>query len=122
MASIAEVVKRLEELTAARKIQWRRMDAPSSVAVGTDSRVPAFFGATFKGRHVGVYEERFRAFDIETETSYWSNRYVLAFFDESWEIAWEAPTMPGVGRLYDAIKYQNADVDSILNDIMEKSD
>ncbi|HEX8209068.1 MAG TPA: hypothetical protein VF584_02695 [Longimicrobium sp.] len=118
MPSIADVVKRLEELTTSRKLQWSRIEPPDSIAVGTDSKILAFFTATFNGRHVGIYEERYRGFDIDSETSYWTSREVLVFFDISWDVTWEAPTTPGIARLYDAIKYQKADVDTIMNDIL----
>lgn len=118
MANIADVAKRLLELTQSREIKWEQLEPPSAVAAGTDSKIVGFFGATFNGRHVGVYEDRYKGFDADTESSYWTNRYVLVFFDRNWDIAWEAPTTAGVARLYDAIKYQKADVERIMGDIL----
>jgi hypothetical protein len=122
MANIADVAKRLLEHTTSRKLKWEQMEPPDAVAVGTDSKILTFFGTTFNGRHVGVYEERYRAYDVETDAQYWTTRHVMMFFDSGWEVGWEAPLTPGVSRLYDAIKYQKADVDAIMKDILSEDD
>jgi hypothetical protein len=121
MPSISDVIKRLRQLTEDEVLHWTSQTPPASIATATDSTIVGFFGVTYKHHNLGIYEDRFRGYDPDHDSSYWASRIALVFFDDSWNIAWEAPRVPGLDQLYDAIKYRAANVDAILKDIVDDS-
>jgi hypothetical protein len=115
-----QVITKLNRLTQEGKLKWERMQPPASLTSGTDSKVFDFYGTRYKGRNIGLYEERYQAFDDEYfHRSYWTDKEVLAFFSDEWQKEWEFPIGAGVLELLTSVKYQIAGVDSFISDLLE---
>ena len=119
---IIKVISKLNRLTQEEKIEWDRMDPPDSLTAGTNDIIFKFYGSEYKGRNIGLYEERCRAFDESFDSSYWAQRLVLAFFSDDWVKEWEFPEKPGIGELLKSVEYQVVGVDTVIDEILKTDD
>jgi len=120
---IIQVITKLNRLTQEGKIQWKRMKPPANLITGTDVKIFDFYGTKYKGRNIGLYEERYQGYDDDFfYGTYWTDRLVLAFFSENWGKEWEFPKSTGIYELLTSIKYEVADVDTFMDEILKDSD
>ena len=120
---IIQVITKLNRLTQEKKLEWMRMDPPVSLLAGTDEKIFDFYRTKYKNRNIGLYEERFQSYDDDfSHKTYWTQRLVLAFFSEDWEKEWEFPQSTGLSELLISVKYQVADVDSFIDEILKDND
>jgi hypothetical protein len=108
-------ISKLRSMTETGKQKWEKMKPPSNLTSGTDDIISAFYGTIYKDRKIGIYEERFRSYYPEYHEFYWSDRIVIAFFNEEWEKLWEFPQISGDIELLKAVEYQVADVNNIVD-------
>ena len=120
---IIKVITKLNRLTQEGKIKWERREPPPSLVTGTDSKIFDFFATNYKGRNIGLFEERYQGWDEDYfHGAYWTDRLVLAFFSTAWEKEWEFPKSPGIYELLTSIKYQVAEVETFMNDFLKEDD
>ncbi|MEW6586734.1 MAG: hypothetical protein AB1442_14150 [Nitrospirota bacterium] len=118
-SKLIQFATKLNRLTQEGTIEWSRMDPPDSLTKATDDKIFHFFGARYKGRNLGLYEERYQTYGDYDELI-WTQRWVLAFFDDEWEEAWRFPSIQGIPELAESVMYNVADVDSIIDDLLSE--
>jgi hypothetical protein len=117
---LSAFVSQLNRLTKEGQIKWKSQRPPHSLVESRDSegRITYFWGAKYMGKNIGVYEEKYRAYNEDTDSSYWESRPVLGFFGENWELEYEKLHIMGMWDLIDTIKYQLAEVEEFLDKIL----
>ncbi len=113
------IVSKLNRLTQEGKLIWESRDVPKALTIATDDMIVSFYGATYKGRNLGIYDERYESYNSDFDRCFWSTRLVLAFFSKEWRKEWEFPQTPGVGELFQSVQYQVADIGGTISDFLE---
>jgi hypothetical protein len=116
---VIAVVSKLNRLTQEEKLNWESREAPKALTTATDDRIVNFYGATYKKRNLGIYEERYQSYDPEFDRPYWAGRLVLALFSDDWRKEWEFPHAPGISELFQSVQYQVADIGGTMNDFLK---
>ena len=119
---LIKAVSKLIRLTQEKKLKWEKMNPPSDLFEGTDSVVPYFYGVRHKENNLGLYEIRFKAVDPNTENIYWADDVVLSVFAEDWTRVWDFPEKSAVYDLLRSIRYQIADVDGLIDSLLNDAD
>lgn len=122
--TIALIVK-LNRLTSIGEIKWAAADPPASLVLGTDDRIPLFMGTFYKGKMVGLYLKRFQDYDGERDRLYWSERVVLAIFDQAGRCLWETFSQySALMDLYETVRRKVSSVDEFIDELLsdEKGD
>lgn len=112
-----QLVIQLNRLTSLGEIDWDVRQPPASITAGTDSVVPFYLEANYKGRRYGLYQIRWRAYDGEHDTMYWTESVCLVVLDLSGRVLWE---VTGVAPLWDLLSTARGriiNIDDLLNDL-----
>lgn len=113
------LIVKLHRLTAEDKITWAVAEPPRSLWKGTDDQFPLFFRAAYKGSRFALYERRYQAFNIDTESLYWTDTIVLAILDPSDRVLWATrDATTAIYNFYETVRRKVADVDDIIDDIL----
>lgn len=115
----SKVISKLNRLTQEGVVTWRRTDPPKSIMTGTDDHIFNFYLAKYKGKYIGLYEERYQNYSMDLDNYYWAKRTVLALFSPSLEKEWEFPVLAGTEELKESVQYQVADVDVFVSDFLD---
>ena len=116
---IISVISKLNRLTQEGKIEWKRIHPPENLTLGTDEKIVDFFATSYKDRKIGLYEERYQAYDGDYDQSYWTSRWILAFFSGSWDLDWVFPHKPGIFELLESVRYKITGVDEIIDEFLD---
>jgi len=121
---IMRAISKINRLTQEGEIKWTKAEeAPKCLTTGTDDKILNFYLTSYENRNLGIYEERYQAWDGYSERFSWEQRIVLAIFDSDWkQREWEFPQKPGLYDLYRSVEYQVADVDSFLGSLLSDSE
>lgn len=123
MASATEwvdVVSKLNQLTLEGRLEWERMDPPAAISSGVNDRVFNFFGTTYRGRRLGIHEERHQTYHDDLDRYIWQRRVVLGFYTDDWELQVEAPEVSGLQELYETVKHQEAELDGFVESLLKE--
>ena len=105
--------------TTEGNISWKSEEPPRSLLSGTSDIIEDYFVTVYKGQNLAVFERRYREFDVDTETSYWTTRDSLAFLDASHSITWESSDQSArLSTLVKVAKESAADVNGILDSLL----
>jgi hypothetical protein len=117
--------KKLEQLirvlireTTEGKISWEASDPPGSRVTGTDDIIEEYFETTFKGQEIAVFERRYRGFNPDNESEYWTSDYSFAFLSNG-AMTWETEDSRLLFPLFKVAKESAADVDGILDSLLK---
>jgi hypothetical protein len=114
-----QLIIKLNRLTAAGAITWHVTDPPRELARGTDDFIPLFIESVYKSQRFGLYQVRYRSFDGERETFFWTERIVLSLLDDSSRSLWEVSEYsPLLVDLFDSVRRKVANVDGVLDDLL----
>lgn len=113
------VVSRLNRLTQEGTITWKSSKVPEGLTAGTNNIVNLFYSAQYEEKNIGIYEERYEAYDSDHDETYWTTRLVLAFFSNEWTEEWIFPPLSGILELLNSVKYQSSGVDDFFNKILQ---
>jgi hypothetical protein len=115
------MVSKLNRATQEGVLVWKRRSAPDSIVAGNDDHIANFYGATWRTRNFGLYEERYRSW-IDEDSFSWGSRLRLGLFDGSWELEYQFPGIAGIGELMESVQYQTAKVDQAVDTILNDFD
>ena len=115
------VVSTLNLLTLEGKLTWERMDPPAAVAVGVNDRIFNFFGTRYRGRNIGIHEERYMTYNDDLDRYIWQNRIVLAFYTDQWDLQIEVPKTAGLGELFATVRRKEANVEKFVSELLSES-
>jgi hypothetical protein len=113
----AQFVGHVLQLTQSNELKWRRTDAPTTLYVGTDSKIFDFFSAKLGEKILGIYELRSPIYDGDRDKFYWTNEIALALFNRQMDQEYTFSS-PGVADLFSEVKRQAAGVDDFLKSIL----
>lgn len=113
------LVTYLNQLTQENALKWQSVYNPERLNLGRDKNVGSVFSASYKGKHLRIYEEQYKYWTDE-DTFVWSSRVVLAFVDASGNNEWEFPSVAGLYDLLESVRYQSADVDKFIDDVFSE--
>lgn len=85
---------------------------------GTDDIIEEYFETTFKGQEVAVFERRYKGFNTDNESEYWTSDYCFAFLSDG-AITWETEDSRLLFPLFKVAKESAADVDGILDNLLK---
>lgn len=117
--------KKLEQLigllireTTEGEISWEASGPPRSRMTGTGDIIEEYFETRFKGQEVAVFERRYKGFNIENESEYWTSGYCFAFLSDG-AMTWETEDSRLLFPLFRVAKESAADVDGILDNLLK---
>jgi|SRR5579863_3583156 len=114
---LRKVIELLIRDTTEGRVKWKAAFPPNSRTQGTDDIIQDYFEAEYKGQTVAVFERRYRAYNDETDSTYWASDYSFAFVAYG-NVTWETEDSPLLASLFKAAKESAADVDGILDALL----
>lgn len=115
---LEQLIRLLIRETTEGKISWEASGPPRSRMIGTDDIIEEYFETTFKEQQVAVFERRYRGFNTENETEYWTSDYGFAFLSDD-TMTWETEDSRLLFPLFKVAKESAADVDGILDNLLK---
>jgi hypothetical protein len=117
------LIVKLHRLTAQNKVAWAVTDPPRALWKGTDDQIPLFVRTEYKGRNFAMFERRYQAFNMDTESTYWTDKIVLAILDDDDRVLWETrDATAAIYDLFETVRRKVSDVDGILDDLLQDED
>jgi hypothetical protein len=114
------VIAKLNELTQEGKLTWSKEHFPENLNLGKDRPVKLVFSAFFRNKTLRIYAEEYKYW-YEEDRYEWDSRIVLAFVDDiTSQNIWEFPQVAGLADLYESVRYQEADVDQFIDEILSE--
>lgn len=99
-------------------LDWQAADAPSALVSGTESQVPLYLGAYFKGKYFGVYDLRTKSFYDEHDY-YWYESIGFCITDINNRVLWESREYNQVLLdLFNAAREQASGINDIFHDLL----
>lgn len=119
-SKITKLITKLIRLTATDKIVWVLKNPPLSMTRGTDEVIPLFFEAKYKDKFVAIYQQRYQGFNIDTESSYWTEGIGFAVLDDENRVVWES-TEDSIAlvELMNTVREKAAGLDDLLDDLLD---
>ncbi len=111
-------LSKINQLTQDGILQWAIQDPPSHMREGTDNKVDLVYLAAFKETRLRLYEARYLAHD-DYDSTYWAKRPILEIVDERGRALWTFPASRSIYDLFEAVQYQTAGVNQLLNRFLE---
>ena len=116
---ITALLIKLNQLTSLEQIKWEKQDAPKPLLRGTDDVIPLFFFTRYKYQSFGLYQRRYRLYDGDRDSLYWSETLTLAILDNEGRAIWEiAQYSPALNDLFETVRRKVANVDEIIDDLL----
>ena len=106
--------EKLIQKTQAQNLEWEDW----SDHIGRpDSRSPLFV-ATYKDWHILIYKFAYKYFHDEEQYD-WEQDVTIELIKQDGKTDWTLPKVPSRHALLDLVQFQNANVESLLDDILE---
>lgn len=109
--------KRLMELTERGAIKW----SDWSDHIDRDDADSPLFVAKYKNWHLLIYRYSYKHW-IDEDEFHWTKDVTIELIDDDHRLLWRLPKVPGRHQLLDYVEYKNADVQSLLDDVMSSDD
>jgi hypothetical protein len=114
-----QAVAKLNRLTQEGTLKWVRMEPPQQLTQGTHSVIVEFYTTTYQGRNLAIYLLRYRNYYNEEDYE-WSAEPRLVVCTPTWEPEWPFPEVAGIHELFSSVRFQVADVTTLLDDILKR--
>ena len=113
-----QAVFKIFRMTHLGELIWSRTTPPKNLRAGTDSVFPLYFEASYQGRRLALYQERYRFFVPEMETERWAERVCLAMLGSDGDVVYEFPLTRQVHDLIEAVRYKESNVEGLLDELI----
>ena len=110
------LVAKLLEATQEDKIRWASQQPPDAIFLSGE-RADKVYITEFLDRKFRIYDYSFKSWQ-DDERFEWQEGLKLEFIDDAGHSQFEVPTVAGIGDLLAAVKYQTADIDKFLQDLV----
>jgi hypothetical protein len=126
-----QAVHKVFELTHLGEIVWTKKSPPKSLTMGTESAFPLYFEATYQGRQLALFEERFyqahsdvakaaaRMFG-ESGRDGWREKAVLALLDDDGDVVYEFPSTRETQALLRTVCHKESKVENFIDELLNK--
>lgn len=115
-------ISKLNRLTQEGKLKWQQIKPSGKMGLDQQGHITNFYVTDFEGRKIGIYEERYQEYDGYTDRFHLSDRIGIGLFNDDLDLEWEFPdNLSGKYELMQSIKYQTADVERFIGEILEKN-
>jgi hypothetical protein len=117
-AKIEKLIRLLIRKTTEGEIEWDQTEPPNSLTEASNFVIHEYFASAYKEQDIAVYEAKFQNYDDDRGT-YWSSTYCFAFITDNraiWE-TWDREYP--ISTLFRVAKESAADVDNILNKLLD---
>lgn len=104
------------------QINWQVQDPPKSLVFGTDDFVPIFIEASYKNKHLALFERRMREYDGERDTFYWTQSIYFAILDIEDRVLWETSQSSALIDLYSTVTANAAGIDDLLDVLLDEDE
>lgn len=116
---LEQLIRLLIRKTTEGSIKWQAAYPPKSRMTGRNDIIEEYFVTEFKGQAVAVFENRYKGFNPENESEYWTSDLNFAFLAGD-QITWETGGSPPLlFQLFKLAKESAADVDGILDNLLK---
>jgi hypothetical protein len=112
-----QLIVQLNRLTSIGEIRWSVQEPPYFLRAGTDSVFPLYMEAQYKGTRYALYQCRWRNYDGEHDTMYWTENVWLAVLDPEGRALWETTGDAALWDLMSTARSRLVSIDSLLNDL-----
>ncbi|MTV41486.1 hypothetical protein [Duganella radicis] len=127
-----QAILKIFKLTHSGVIEWSKSTPPESIAGGSDSVISVYFEATYQGRTLGLFHERFRRqggtlgmartiaelTGIAADSSQWGERARLVLLYEDGAVAYSFPYSRVTKDLLETVRYKTSGVDQFLDELL----
>lgn len=118
-AKTIQLITKLIRETSENQITWNTRTPPKALIAATEDQVHTFFQTYYKNKTVSIFERKSKYFFDENEF-YWTSSIVFAVFDLEENLLWEfSENTPVLIDLFNTVRAQITDIDSLLNDLLE---
>jgi hypothetical protein len=108
---------RLIELTTSGKIGWSDW---SHRIQRSDNKTPLFV-TEYKGWYILIFKYDYKYF-FDEERYEWSEDIAIELIDSDGRNLWTLPQVPSRKKLLGHVQFANADVESLLNDVLDNDE
>jgi hypothetical protein len=125
---LVEAVAALIKLTQENKIAWSSSEPPGNLNSDEDVYVGTVFLGTHNKRILRLYERetkvRFNPLlsAFASQDSSWKAEVILEILDSANNMIWTFPTLTPLKDLLASVRYQVADVNDFIEDLLKDSD
>ena len=114
----AQLITKLIRETAKDNVKWEVEEAPRSLNYETESSVPLYLQAEYKGKLLGIYDHRSKHF-TDVDEYYWSESIGFCIVDTDGRVIWESNEYsPALLDLFNTAREQASGIDDILDDLL----
>lgn len=124
-----QAVFRIFELTHLGQLTWSKRDVPAGLRRGTENVISRYFEASYQGRQLALYSERFHVQSPDEKRQTWlffdslnarlqpgwHERDVLALLGDDGEVAFKFPTIRETHALMEAVCLKASNVDQFVD-------
>ena len=115
---LSKLISQVLRATYSGSVQWEIQDAPLSLTRGTDSFVPLYLTAIYKGSELALYEERGKYWTDE-DTFTWSTSIHFGVVVGGTVISDYSRYSPVLRELYEQAKRRASNIDALLDNLLD---
>lgn len=114
----SRLITQILRATYSGSIAWQLSSPPASLTRATDSFIPLYLEAEYKGKTIVIYEERYKHWTDE-ENFTWGAGIRFGFNVGGTVVSDVVKWSPLLRKLFEAARDNAADVDSIIDDMLD---
>ena len=114
--NITSLIVKLNKMTQNGELKWSSYNS-RLVLDYQDEAVDKIYRTSYKDKHFRLFKYRSRDYTDE-DIFHWITRWRLEITDENYNAEWTFPEERAIADLYDSVRYQIADVDNLLNELL----
>ncbi|MFW1760441.1 hypothetical protein [Acinetobacter calcoaceticus] len=114
-----QLITKLIRETSAGLIKWKVELPPKTLTTATEDDIHIYFEAEYKEKIIAIFERRSKYF-MDEHIFAWTSEDVFAILDHLGNILIEySQHSPVIKELFNTVRQQVADLDSLLNDLLD---
>lgn len=114
----SKLIIQILRATYSGSVSWRLSSPPASLTRATESFIPLFLEAEYKGKEIVIYEERYKHWTDEDSFN-WGVSIRFGFNVGGTVITDIVKWSPLLRKLFEAARDNAADVDSLIDDMLD---
>lgn len=112
------LIKLIRE-TSAGNITWNLKDPPSGLVDATEDVVPLYLQTSYKGKFIGIYQQRLRHY-VDEDEFHWVEGVGFCITDSQERVVWEFnERSPALIDLFNTAREQASGIGDLLDDLLD---